>query len=131
MELQSLQSLESLCETLYKAQDAAQRAQTEQVRPRSPRCCLHTGATPPSVCQPRRPLRRVTHLWPWRALFARHQLLRPFGTSTEYIPQCRAILDASSNPYAQHFAASSLLKLLTEHSTLSPQARPARTSSIR
>ncbi len=49
-------------------------------------------------------------------------MLRAFGTNTEYIPQCRAILDGSSNPYAQHFAASSLVKLLTEN-TLSPQAR--------
>jgi exportin-7 len=80
MEAQTLQTLESLCETLYNTQDAAQRSQTEQ-------------------------------------------MLRPFGTSTEYIPQCRAILDASSNPFAQHFAAASLLKLLTEHSTLTPQVR--------
>ena len=51
-------------------------------------------------------------------------MLRAFGTNTEYIPQCRAILDGSSNPYAQHFAAASLIKLLTENSGLSPQARP-------
>jgi len=80
MEAHTLQTLESLCETLYNTQDAAQRSQTEQ-------------------------------------------MLRPFGTSTEYIPQCRAILDTSSNPFAQHFAAASLLKLLTEHSTLTPQVR--------
>ena len=49
-------------------------------------------------------------------------MLRAFGTNTEYIPQCKAILDASSNPYAQHFAASSLVRLLTEN-TLSSQAR--------
>lgn len=52
-------------------------------------------------------------------------MLRAFATNTEYIPQCRAILDGSSNPYAQHFAAASLIKLLTENSGLSPQVRPS------
>ena len=51
-------------------------------------------------------------------------MLRPFGTNTEYIPQCKAVLDGSINPYAQHFAASSLVRLLTEN-TLSSQVRPA------
>jgi hypothetical protein len=32
------------------------------------------------------------------------------------------VLDASNNPYAQHFAASSLVRLLTEN-TLSSQVR--------
>lgn len=48
-------------------------------------------------------------------------MVRAFGTSTEYIPQCRAMLDGSANPYCQHFAASSLVRLLTEN-TLAPQA---------
>uniref|UniRef100_A0A7S1SV05 Exportin-7/Ran-binding protein 17 TPR repeats domain-containing protein n=1 Tax=Tetraselmis chuii TaxID=63592 RepID=A0A7S1SV05_9CHLO len=41
--------------------------------------------------------------------------LRVFGASTEYIPQCKAILDSSASPYAQLMASSSLLKLVTEH----------------
>uniref|UniRef100_A0A061RU54 Ran-binding protein n=1 Tax=Tetraselmis sp. GSL018 TaxID=582737 RepID=A0A061RU54_9CHLO len=48
--------------------------------------------------------------------------LRAFGLSTEYIPQCKAILDSSSSPYAQMMASSSLLKLVTEH-TLSAAMR--------
>ena len=36
--------------------------------------------------------------------------------------QCRLILDNSSNAYAQHLAASSIVKLLTDHS-LSSQLR--------
>lgn len=50
------------------------------------------------------------------------QVLRPFSQSTEYVPHCKAILDSSRSPYAQHLASSSLLKLLTEH-TLSPAVR--------
>ena len=57
-----------------------------------------------------------------RGADARFQMLRAFGTNTDYIPQCRALLDGSSNPYSLHFAASSLTRLLTENS-LSPQAR--------
>mmetsp|Transcript_24027 Transcript_24027/g.60483 ORF Transcript_24027/g.60483 Transcript_24027/m.60483 type:complete len:1061 (+) Transcript_24027:348-3530(+) len=41
--------------------------------------------------------------------------LRVFGMSTDYIPQCKAILDSSASPYAQLMASSSLLKLVTEH----------------
>mmetsp|Transcript_25560 Transcript_25560/g.71479 ORF Transcript_25560/g.71479 Transcript_25560/m.71479 type:complete len:1067 (+) Transcript_25560:187-3387(+) len=48
--------------------------------------------------------------------------LRVFALSTEYIPQCKAILDSSSSPYAQLMASSSLLKLVTEH-TLSSAMR--------
>lgn len=48
--------------------------------------------------------------------------LRVFGVSTEYIPQCKAILDSSNSPYAQLMASSSLLKLVTEH-TLSTSMR--------
>lgn len=49
-------------------------------------------------------------------------MLRAFTTNTEYIPQCKAILDASASPYAQHFAASSLTRLVTENA-LTPQLR--------
>jgi exportin-7 len=42
-------------------------------------------------------------------------VLRPFSTNAEYIPQCKAILDAAASPYAQLFATSSLTKLLTDH----------------
>ena len=55
-------------------------------------------------------------------------LLRSFGTNPEYIPQCKAILDASANPFAQHFAAQCLSRLLTDN-TLSSQERPAPRSS--
>ena len=41
--------------------------------------------------------------------------LRVFGMSTEYIPQCKMVLDSSNSPYAQLMASSSLLKLVTEH----------------
>jgi len=49
-------------------------------------------------------------------------MLGVFGQSTEYIVHLKAILDNSSSPYAQHMAATSLLKLATEHS-LSAQVR--------
>jgi len=49
--------------------------------------------------------------------------LRPFSTNTDYIPQCKAILDSTTSPYAQLFATSSLTKLLTDNSSLSPQLR--------
>eukprot|EP00892_Ulva_mutabilis_P000720 jgi/Ulvmu1/10649/UM066_0030.1 len=42
--------------------------------------------------------------------------LTPFGKSTDYIPHLRTILDNSNNPYAQYFASSSLLKMITEQS---------------
>lgn len=50
------------------------------------------------------------------------QLLRVFGTSTEYAAHCKAILDNSSSPYAQLLASSSLIKIVTEHS-LAPQVK--------
>lgn len=43
------------------------------------------------------------------------QMLGVFGTSTEYVPHLKAILDNSRSPYAQHFATSNLLKLVTDH----------------
>ncbi len=43
------------------------------------------------------------------------QALKPFSSSPEYMVHCRTILDNSSSPYAQVFAASSMLKLVTEH----------------
>jgi exportin-7 len=42
------------------------------------------------------------------------QCLRPFTTSTEFTPHLRTILDNSDNPYAQCFASSSLLTVITE-----------------
>eukprot|EP00798_Chlamydomonas_sp_ICE-L_P019293 gene19293-25939_t len=48
------------------------------------------------------------------------QMLGVFGQSTEYIADLKAILDSSSSPYAQHMAATSLLKLATEHSLSAP-----------
>ena len=44
------------------------------------------------------------------------QMLKAFGTSPEYMAHCKAVLDMSSDAYAQVFAASSMLKLVTEHS---------------
>lgn len=43
------------------------------------------------------------------------QALKPFSSSPEYMVHCMTILDNSSSPYAQVFAASSMLKLVTEH----------------
>lgn len=37
------------------------------------------------------------------------QLLRGFGSNPEYIPQCKAILDNSSNPFAQARSVSGFL----------------------
>ncbi|PSC72660.1 exportin-7 isoform X2 isoform A [Micractinium conductrix] len=50
------------------------------------------------------------------------QMLRVFGTSTEYVSHCKAILDNSTSPYAQLLASSSLIKIVTEHS-LAPQVK--------
>eukprot|EP00889_Picochlorum_renovo_P000191 jgi/Picre1/27221/NNA_000190.t1 len=50
------------------------------------------------------------------------QALKVFGTLPEYMAHCKTVLDNSSSPYAQVFAASSMLKLVTEH-TLSLSAR--------
>lgn len=50
------------------------------------------------------------------------QMLRAFSNSADYIPQCRLILDQSQNPYAQHLAANSIVKLLSDN-TLSAQLR--------
>ena len=45
---------------------------------------------------------------------ASEQMLRGFGTEPDaHIPQCQSILDCSQNPFAQHFAAATLTKLLT------------------
>ena len=41
-------------------------------------------------------------------------VLLVFSSSSEYAPQCKAILDNSSSPYAQLLASSSLLKIVTE-----------------
>lgn len=132
METHTLQTLESLCETLYNTQDAAQRAQTEQVcgYQLSCRCSAWGESRAAAIIDWLRCVRPRGRCLPRSAC---SQMLRPFGTSTEYISQCRAVLDASSNPFAQHFAAASLLKVLTEQSTLSPQvcapgaAAPVRT----
>ncbi|XP_071721383.1 uncharacterized protein [Rutidosis leptorrhynchoides] len=48
--------------------------------------------------------------------------LKCFSTNTEYISQCKYILDNASTPYALMLASSSLLKQVTEH-TLSLQLR--------
>eukprot|EP00798_Chlamydomonas_sp_ICE-L_P003304 gene3304-13331_t len=48
------------------------------------------------------------------------QMLGVFGQSTEYIAYLKFILDSSSSPYAQHMAATNLLKLATEHSLSAP-----------
>jgi hypothetical protein len=50
------------------------------------------------------------------------QVLRVFGQSTDYIPHLKAILDASSSPYARVLASSSLLRLVTDHA-LAPAVR--------
>ncbi|KAL3148536.1 hypothetical protein ABBQ38_013973 [Trebouxia sp. C0009 RCD-2024] len=42
------------------------------------------------------------------------QYLRVFGQSAESVSMCKAILDSSRSPYAQLFAASSLVKVVTE-----------------
>ena len=45
---------------------------------------------------------------------ASEQMLRGFGAEPDvHIPQCQAILDGSQNPFAQHFAAATLTRLLT------------------
>lgn len=41
-------------------------------------------------------------------------VLAVFSSSSEYAPQCKAILDNSSSPYAQLLASSSLLKVVTD-----------------
>lgn len=48
------------------------------------------------------------------------QMLAVFGQSTDHIVQLKAILDTSSSPYAQHMAATNLLKMATEHSLSGP-----------
>ncbi|GIL63010.1 hypothetical protein Vafri_17171 [Volvox africanus] len=50
------------------------------------------------------------------------QMLGVFGQSTEHVPALKTILDNSRSPYAQLLAASSLTKLLSEHS-LNPSVR--------
>ncbi|KAI3436525.1 hypothetical protein D9Q98_005942 [Chlorella vulgaris] len=50
------------------------------------------------------------------------QMLRVFGTSTEYVAHCKTILDNSTSPYAQVLASSSLIKIVTEH-TLSTSVK--------
>merc|ERR1719420_493191 len=42
------------------------------------------------------------------------QVLKVFSNSPDYAGQCQSILDNSSSPYAQHLAASSLLKMVTD-----------------
>jgi len=42
-------------------------------------------------------------------------VLLVFSSSSEYAPQCKAILDNSSSPYAQMLASSSMLKIVTDH----------------
>ena len=49
--------------------------------------------------------------------------LRPFSVNVDYIPQCKAILDSATSPYAQLFATSSLTKLLTDNAGLSGQLK--------
>lgn len=49
-------------------------------------------------------------------------MLGVFGQSTQYITYLKQVLDRTTQPYAQHMVATSLLKLATEH-TLSPQVR--------
>ena len=110
-----LQQLESMCEALYKSQDQQQRHQSEQARDEHARAAARSRAFRADAA------RSAAHRC--QRCF-RAQMLRPFGTNTDYIPQCKAVLDASINPYAQHFAASSLVRLLTEN-TLSSQVRPA------
>jgi hypothetical protein len=116
MEPQMLQQLETLCESLYKSQDPQLRQQSEQARAAAAAAACACAARP--CCAPR----HAAALTQRGARACGRQMLRAFGTNTEYIPQCKAILDASNNPYAQHFAASSLVRLLTEN-TLSSQAR--------
>ena len=106
-----LQQLESMCEALYKSADQQQRHQSEQARDKHKRAAARSRAFRADAA------RSAAHHF--RHSFCA-QMLRPFGTNTEYIPQCKAVLDASINPYAQLFAASSLVRLLTEN-TLSSQ----------
>ena len=42
------------------------------------------------------------------------QVLKVLSNSPDYAGQCQSILDNSSSPYAQHLAASSLLKMVTD-----------------
>mmetsp|Transcript_3867 Transcript_3867/g.5404 ORF Transcript_3867/g.5404 Transcript_3867/m.5404 type:complete len:1062 (+) Transcript_3867:120-3305(+) len=43
------------------------------------------------------------------------QALLPFSTRTDYIGQAKFVLDTTQSPYAQHFAASSILKLISNN----------------
>eukprot|EP00899_Mesostigma_viride_P004716 jgi/Mesvir1/14245/Mv09683-RA.1 len=49
------------------------------------------------------------------------QTLRVFSASPDYVSQCQYILTNSASPYAQLLAASSLVKLVTEHNLSVPQ----------
>lgn len=59
------------------------------------------------------------------------QILRVFGSSPEYITHCKTVLDNSNSPYAQVFATSSMLKLVTEHSIPLPARIDMRSYFLR
>lgn len=44
-------------------------------------------------------------------------VLRMFSASADAIPQCRLVMDSTSNAYAQMMASSSLMKIVTEFTT--------------
>ena len=94
MEPQMLAQLEAVCESLYKSADPQERQQSEQARARAAAPLSAVGEVLRRRCAPRARA-RLTRLRTW--LPRPRQMLRPFGTNTEYIPQCKAILDATSN----------------------------------
>lgn len=59
------------------------------------------------------------------------EALKVFSRSPEYLVHCKTILDNSTSPYAQVFAASSMLKLVTEHSIPLPARVDARAYFLR
>ena len=90
MESGDLVRFEQLCQSLYSATDPSERQSAESVRA----MFLLDGENAANTVA---------------------QALASFGSSSEHISQCEAVIDQSTHPYALLVAATALTKLVTTH----------------